>query len=204
MAAGRRRQTTERCGSRAGAGRLGALSRRPLGLDAPWGWTWVDDAPWGFAPFHYGRWVNCASAGAGCRAPTSRARSTRRRWSPWSAAPQCRRVAVDRRRRPAGRVVPARAARSLRAELSHQPGLCARRSTSRTSPTSRSSTTRSTTPTASPTGASSQNRRVPECGDGGSRRGDDGPPASRPRRGAVAHQSAGAGVRGRCAARVGR
>jgi hypothetical protein len=25
---------------------------------APWGWTWVDDAPWGFAPFHYGRWVN--------------------------------------------------------------------------------------------------------------------------------------------------
>ena len=24
----------------------------------PWGWTWVDDAPWGFAPFHYGRWVN--------------------------------------------------------------------------------------------------------------------------------------------------
>ena len=25
---------------------------------APWGWTWVDDAPWGFAPFHYGRWVD--------------------------------------------------------------------------------------------------------------------------------------------------
>jgi hypothetical protein len=24
---------------------------------APWGWTWVDDAPWGYAPFHYGRWV---------------------------------------------------------------------------------------------------------------------------------------------------
>jgi hypothetical protein len=23
---------------------------------APWGWTWVDCAPWGFAPFHYGRW----------------------------------------------------------------------------------------------------------------------------------------------------
>lgn len=23
----------------------------------PWGWTWVDEAPWGFAPFHYGRWV---------------------------------------------------------------------------------------------------------------------------------------------------
>jgi len=24
---------------------------------SPWGWTWVDDAPWGYAPFHYGRWV---------------------------------------------------------------------------------------------------------------------------------------------------
>jgi hypothetical protein len=24
----------------------------------PWGYTWVDDAPWGFAPFHYGRWIN--------------------------------------------------------------------------------------------------------------------------------------------------
>jgi hypothetical protein len=24
----------------------------------PWGWTWIDDAPWGFAPFHYGRWVS--------------------------------------------------------------------------------------------------------------------------------------------------
>jgi uncharacterized protein DUF6600 len=25
---------------------------------APWGWTWVEDEPWGFAPFHYGRWVS--------------------------------------------------------------------------------------------------------------------------------------------------
>jgi hypothetical protein len=24
----------------------------------PWGWTWIDEAPWGFAPFHYGRWVH--------------------------------------------------------------------------------------------------------------------------------------------------
>lgn len=24
---------------------------------SPWGWTWVDEAPWGFAPFHYGRWA---------------------------------------------------------------------------------------------------------------------------------------------------
>lgn len=27
----------------------------------PWGWTWIDDAPWGFAPFHYGRWVRLDS-----------------------------------------------------------------------------------------------------------------------------------------------
>ncbi len=25
---------------------------------SPWGWTWVDEAPWGFAPFHYGRWAH--------------------------------------------------------------------------------------------------------------------------------------------------
>ncbi|MFZ0284645.1 MAG: DUF6600 domain-containing protein, partial [Terriglobales bacterium] len=29
---------------------------------APWGWTWVESEPWGFAPFHYGRW---ALVGAG-------------------------------------------------------------------------------------------------------------------------------------------
>lgn len=23
----------------------------------PYGWTWVEDEPWGFAPFHYGRWA---------------------------------------------------------------------------------------------------------------------------------------------------
>ena len=27
----------------------------------PWGWTWIDDAPWGFAPFHYGRWTMIAN-----------------------------------------------------------------------------------------------------------------------------------------------
>lgn len=29
---------------------------------SPWGWTWVDNAPWGFAPFHYGRWVSVRGA----------------------------------------------------------------------------------------------------------------------------------------------
>ncbi|MDE2277077.1 MAG: hypothetical protein KGK09_12360, partial [Burkholderiales bacterium] len=41
---------------------------------APWGWTWIDDAPWGFAPFHYGRWLVwggrwCWSPGAYRRQP---------------------------------------------------------------------------------------------------------------------------------------
>jgi hypothetical protein len=27
----------------------------------PWGWTWIDDAPWGFAPSHYGRWAMIGS-----------------------------------------------------------------------------------------------------------------------------------------------
>lgn len=25
---------------------------------APWGWTWIGNEPWGFAPFHYGRWIH--------------------------------------------------------------------------------------------------------------------------------------------------
>jgi hypothetical protein len=26
-----------------------------------WGWAWIDDAPWGFAPYHYGTWVTIGS-----------------------------------------------------------------------------------------------------------------------------------------------
>jgi len=29
-------------------------------LVAPWGWTWIDEAPWGFATTHYGRWTQLA------------------------------------------------------------------------------------------------------------------------------------------------
>src|SRR6266478_3936537 len=35
---------------------------------SPWGWTWVDDASWGFAPFHYGRWV--VARGRWCWVPS--------------------------------------------------------------------------------------------------------------------------------------
>jgi hypothetical protein len=35
----------------------------------PWGWTWVDDAPWGWAPFHYGRWAYIRGAWGWCPGP---------------------------------------------------------------------------------------------------------------------------------------
>ena len=33
---------------------------------SPWGWTWVDAEPWGYAPFHYGRWVRIHERWAWC------------------------------------------------------------------------------------------------------------------------------------------
>jgi hypothetical protein len=30
----------------------------------PWGWSWVDDAAWGFVPSHYGRWARIPGASA--------------------------------------------------------------------------------------------------------------------------------------------
>lgn len=62
---------------------------------APWGWTWVDNAPWGFAPFHYGRWVSVSgrwawSPGQRIRRPT---------YSPalvtWSGRPHTYRAGHD-------------------------------------------------------------------------------------------------------------
>ena len=35
----------------------------------PWGWTWVDSMPWGFAPFHYGRWAYIGSRWGWCPGP---------------------------------------------------------------------------------------------------------------------------------------
>ncbi|MBV9765173.1 MAG: hypothetical protein JOZ48_10050 [Acidobacteriaceae bacterium] len=35
----------------------------------PWGYTWVDDSPWGFAPFHYGRWAYVGSRWGWCPGP---------------------------------------------------------------------------------------------------------------------------------------
>ncbi len=50
-----------------------------------YGWTWIDDAPWGFAPFHYGRWAYIGNRwgwcpGPACGAPLLRARAGRLRW----------------------------------------------------------------------------------------------------------------------------
>ncbi|MCL1961674.1 MAG: hypothetical protein FWG56_07885 [Desulfovibrionaceae bacterium] len=38
----------------------------------PWGWTWVDAAPWGFAPFHYGRWAQIGPRWAWVPGPVAR------------------------------------------------------------------------------------------------------------------------------------
>jgi hypothetical protein len=40
----------------------------------PWGWTWIDDAPWGFAPFHYGRWAYIGGGWGWCPGPVIVAR----------------------------------------------------------------------------------------------------------------------------------
>jgi hypothetical protein len=29
---------------------------------SPWGWTWIDEMPWGFATSHYGRWAHVGEA----------------------------------------------------------------------------------------------------------------------------------------------
>ncbi len=34
-----------------------------------YGWTWIDDAPWGFAPFHYGRWAFVGGRWGWCPGP---------------------------------------------------------------------------------------------------------------------------------------
>jgi hypothetical protein len=35
----------------------------------PWGWSWVDTEPWGFAPFHYGRWNYFGGGWGWCPGP---------------------------------------------------------------------------------------------------------------------------------------
>ncbi|MBW6396762.1 hypothetical protein KPL78_02835 [Roseomonas sp. HJA6] len=50
----------------------------------PWGWTWVDAQPWGYAPSHYGRWVQVGSrwAWAPVVAAVVNALAPRPVWSP--------------------------------------------------------------------------------------------------------------------------
>ena len=53
--------------------RLGAVSRRLLDGGRPWGLTWVDQAPWGYAPFHYGRWAYISGRWGWCPGSLRRA-----------------------------------------------------------------------------------------------------------------------------------
>ncbi len=48
---------------------------------APWGWTWIDDAPWGFNPVPLrAAGFRSVIAGPGCRANGPRVRSMHRPW----------------------------------------------------------------------------------------------------------------------------
>ena len=47
----------------------------------PWGWVWVEDEPWGYAPFHYGRWVSYRGAGDGSLGRAKIIPFGPRRWS---------------------------------------------------------------------------------------------------------------------------
>ncbi len=69
MAIGARLRSMATCGIPASipAGRLTGMGHWAW-ID-PWGWTWVDDAPWGFAPFHYGRWAFIGGRWGWCPGP---------------------------------------------------------------------------------------------------------------------------------------
>ena len=92
---------------------------------APWGWTWVEAEPWGFAPFHYGRWANFGGRWGWVPGPPASAfggeirPSTRPPWSPLSAG-EGRDFHCDWRH---CSLVPARTTRGLSALVSRQPGL---------------------------------------------------------------------------------
>jgi hypothetical protein len=50
----------------------------------PWGWSWIDDARWGFAPFHYGRWTT--TGGRWAWAPGDAPAKGLPAWSPATVA----------------------------------------------------------------------------------------------------------------------
>ena len=101
--AGSRRPTTGRSGSRrAVPADWAPYSAGHWAWVRPWGWTWVDDAPWGFAPFHYGRWVYRTQRlvlGAG---HLRRAAGVRAGARGLDRRPARRRLALGRRRPPVG------------------------------------------------------------------------------------------------------
>ena len=92
----------------------------------PWGWTWIDEAPWGFAPFHYGRWAligGVLGLGPGHGGLASGVCAGARRVGRPSGLERHGRRRQRRRRG----LVPARAARSVRARLPVQHRLRAQR-----------------------------------------------------------------------------
>ena len=58
------RELRQRVGAaRRGGGLVALLAPGRWIWDPRFGWTWLDDAPWGWAPYHYGRWSSSAATG---------------------------------------------------------------------------------------------------------------------------------------------
>lgn len=93
---------------------------------APWGWTWIDNAPWGFAVSHYGRWVNLQGRWAWLPGPVQTRphfvagpETHKPRFMPDAHGP--RRVEGGPEKRPSPRVVPRSAPPSVLPASHSQP-----------------------------------------------------------------------------------
>ncbi len=84
----------------------------------PWGWTWVEDEPWGFAPFHYGRWAYAGNRWCWVPGPVA----VRPVYAPALVA-FVGGVWIRDRRRPWCGLVPAGSGRSVCSVLSRKPRL---------------------------------------------------------------------------------
>ena len=83
----------------------------------PWGWTWVEDEPWGFAPFHYGRWASVRGGWFWVPGPVV----VRPIWAPALGCVRGRRSGFPFLRRRWRGMVPARSRRSLPPRLPREP-----------------------------------------------------------------------------------
>ena len=85
---------------------------------APWGWTWVDNAPWGFAPSHYGRWAQIGAQWAWVPGPRQQRPSYAPALVQFDGA---NRFDHDRRRPPQGNWTPLAPGQTWRPQYPQHP-----------------------------------------------------------------------------------